>query len=109
MGAHPANLRAVRAQRLRDSTAPSHASPYPPENSCEAGAEIGYSPAPSHLQLLQLSPFRAATKSWRVRYCPEHRRFWAMYPNQDAIFERLETTKRFGLLSDYLVSWTGRP
>jgi hypothetical protein len=32
-----------------------------------------------------------------------------MYPNQDAIFERLETTKRFGLLADYLVSWTGRP
>ncbi|HEY7242362.1 MAG TPA: hypothetical protein VH678_00585 [Xanthobacteraceae bacterium] len=32
-----------------------------------------------------------------------------MYPNQDAILERLETTKRFGLLSDYLVSWTGRP
>jgi hypothetical protein len=31
-----------------------------------------------------------------------------MYPNQDAIFERLEATKRFGLLSDYLVSWTGR-
>jgi hypothetical protein len=31
-----------------------------------------------------------------------------MYPNQDAIFERLETTKRFGLLSDYLVSWTGQ-
>ena len=31
-----------------------------------------------------------------------------MYPNQDAIFERLETTKQFGLLSDYLVSWTGR-
>jgi hypothetical protein len=31
-----------------------------------------------------------------------------MYPNQDAIFERLETTKKFGLLSDYLVSWTGR-
>ena len=30
-----------------------------------------------------------------------------MYPNQDAIFERLETTKKFGLLSDYLVSWTG--
>jgi hypothetical protein len=30
-----------------------------------------------------------------------------MYPNQDAILERLETTKRFGLLSDYLVSWTG--
>jgi hypothetical protein len=28
-------------------------------------------------------------------------------PNQDAIFERLETTKQFGLLSDYLVSWTG--
>ena len=25
-----------------------------------------------------------------------------------AIFERLEATKRFGLLSDYLVSWTGR-
>ena len=31
-----------------------------------------------------------------------------MYPNRDAIFERLETTKQFGLLSDYLVSWTGR-
>ena len=31
-----------------------------------------------------------------------------MYPNQDAIFERLETTKQFGLLSEYLVSWTGR-
>ncbi|HEY1360924.1 MAG TPA: hypothetical protein VGF60_01700 [Xanthobacteraceae bacterium] len=31
-----------------------------------------------------------------------------MYPNRDAIFERLETTKRFGLLSDYLVSWSGR-
>jgi hypothetical protein len=31
-----------------------------------------------------------------------------MYPNQDAIFERLETTKKFGLLSDYLVSWSGR-
>jgi hypothetical protein len=30
-----------------------------------------------------------------------------MYPNQDAIFERLETTKKFGLLSDYLVSWSG--
>jgi hypothetical protein len=32
----------------------------------------------------------------------------AMYPNHDAIFERLETTKRLGLLSDYLVTWTGR-
>jgi hypothetical protein len=31
-----------------------------------------------------------------------------MYPNQDAIFERLEVTKKFGLVSDYLVSWTGR-
>jgi hypothetical protein len=31
-----------------------------------------------------------------------------MYPNQDAILERLEMTKRFGLLYDYLVSWTGR-
>jgi hypothetical protein len=31
-----------------------------------------------------------------------------MYPNQDEIFERLETTKKFGLLSDYLVSWNGR-
>ena len=27
-----------------------------------------------------------------------------MYPNWDAIFERLEATKQFGLLSDYLVS-----
>ena len=31
-----------------------------------------------------------------------------MYPNQDAIFERLEATKKIGLLSDYLVSWSGR-
>jgi hypothetical protein len=31
-----------------------------------------------------------------------------MYPNQDAIFDRLEATKQFGLLSDYLVSWSGR-
>ena len=31
-----------------------------------------------------------------------------MYPNWDPIFERLETTKQFGLLSDYLVSWSGR-
>ncbi len=30
-----------------------------------------------------------------------------MYPNQAAIFERLEATKKFGLLADYLVSWTG--
>ncbi len=28
-------------------------------------------------------------------------------PNQNAIFERLETTKKFGLLADYLVSWSG--
>jgi hypothetical protein len=31
-----------------------------------------------------------------------------MYPNQNAIFERLETTKQLGLLSDYLVSWSGQ-
>jgi hypothetical protein len=31
-----------------------------------------------------------------------------MYPHQAAIFERLETTKKFGLVSDYLVSWSGR-
>jgi hypothetical protein len=31
-----------------------------------------------------------------------------MHPNQNAIFERLEVTKKFGLVSDYLVSWTGR-
>jgi hypothetical protein len=31
-----------------------------------------------------------------------------MYHDQDAILERLEATKRFGLLSDYLLSWTGR-
>jgi hypothetical protein len=31
-----------------------------------------------------------------------------MYPNQDEIFERLERTKQLGLLSDYLVSWSGR-
>jgi hypothetical protein len=32
----------------------------------------------------------------------------AMYPNQAAIFERLEVTKKYGLVSDYLVSWSGR-
>jgi hypothetical protein len=31
-----------------------------------------------------------------------------MHPNQDVIFERLETTKQFGLVSDYLVSWSGQ-
>ena len=31
-----------------------------------------------------------------------------MCPDQDVIFERLEKTKRLGLLTDYLVSWTGR-
>lgn len=31
-----------------------------------------------------------------------------MFPNQNAIFERMELTKKFGLVSDYLVSWTGR-
>jgi hypothetical protein len=31
-----------------------------------------------------------------------------MYPNQDEIFERLETSKKYGLLSEYLVSWSGR-
>jgi hypothetical protein len=31
-----------------------------------------------------------------------------MYPNQAAIFERLEVTKKFGLVSDYFVSWNGR-
>jgi hypothetical protein len=28
--------------------------------------------------------------------------------NQKAIFERLETTKKYGLVSDYLVSFSGR-
>ena len=32
-----------------------------------------------------------------------------MHPHQDAIFERLEVTKKFGLVSDYFVSWSGRP
>jgi hypothetical protein len=31
-----------------------------------------------------------------------------MCPNQDAIFKRLETSKRLGFLSEYLVSWSGR-
>jgi hypothetical protein len=31
-----------------------------------------------------------------------------MFPNQNAIFERMELTKKFGLVSDYFVSWTGR-
>ncbi|MFL6799461.1 MAG: hypothetical protein ACJ8F3_18855 [Xanthobacteraceae bacterium] len=31
-----------------------------------------------------------------------------MYPNQDAILERLEINKQLGLFSDYLVSWSGR-
>ena len=34
--------------------------------------------------------------------------FLKMYPNQAVILERLETTKQFGLLSDYLVSWSGQ-
>jgi hypothetical protein len=31
----------------------------------------------------------------------------AGYPHQDAIFERLEVTKKYGLVSDYFVSWSG--
>jgi len=31
-----------------------------------------------------------------------------MHPNRVAIFERLEVTKKYGLVSDYLVSWSGR-
>ena len=31
-----------------------------------------------------------------------------MHPHQTAIFERLEVTKKYGLVSDYLVSWNGR-
>jgi hypothetical protein len=31
----------------------------------------------------------------------------SQYPNQAAIFERLEVTKKYGLVSDYLVSWSG--
>jgi hypothetical protein len=27
---------------------------------------------------------------------------------QEAIFERLETTKKFGLLSDFHITWSGR-
>jgi len=39
---------------------------------------------------------------------PENQWSTAMYPNQAEIFERLEVTKKYGLVSDYLVSWTGR-
>jgi hypothetical protein len=31
-----------------------------------------------------------------------------MHPHENAIFERLEVTKRYGLVSDYLVSFRGR-
>ena len=31
-----------------------------------------------------------------------------MHPDQNAIFERLEITKKYGLVTDYLVSWSGR-
>jgi len=31
----------------------------------------------------------------------------AVFQNQDAIVERLEASKEFGLVSDYLLSWTG--
>jgi hypothetical protein len=31
-----------------------------------------------------------------------------MDPRQDAILERLEITKKYGLVADYLVSWSGR-
>ena len=31
-----------------------------------------------------------------------------MFPNEKVIFERLELIKQFGLVSEYLVSWTGR-
>jgi len=31
----------------------------------------------------------------------------AIFINQDAIVQRLEASKEFGLVSDYLLSWTG--
>ena len=31
-----------------------------------------------------------------------------MPPHRDAILDRLEVTKKYGLVSDYLVSWSGR-
>jgi hypothetical protein len=31
-----------------------------------------------------------------------------MHPHENAIFERLEVTKRYGLVSEYLVSFRGR-
>jgi hypothetical protein len=31
-----------------------------------------------------------------------------MHEDESAIFERLEATKKFGLVSDYFVSWNGR-
>jgi hypothetical protein len=31
-----------------------------------------------------------------------------MHQNESAIVERLEATKKFGLVSDYLLSWNGR-
>ncbi len=30
-------------------------------------------------------------------------------PHEDAIFQRLEATKKHGLVSEYLLSWTGGP
>ena len=30
-------------------------------------------------------------------------------PDEDAIFKRLEATKQFGLVSEYLLSWSGGP
>jgi hypothetical protein len=44
---------------------------------------------------------------WRKALIMRTLEILAMHPNQGAIVERLETTKSFGLLSDYLVSWTG--
>jgi hypothetical protein len=31
------------------------------------------------------------------------------FPDEEAIFQRLEATKRCGLVSEYLLSWSGRP
>ena len=51
---------------------------------------------------------RRCSENLAMSAAPQRVESFGMYPNQDAIFERLETTKEFGLLSDYLVSWSGR-
>src|SRR3954453_12658432 len=112
MGAHPAHLRALWTQCFGDRPpaqhAPSHAATHPGQARAQVGSLYRHFPRSYCPKAGARTAYRSATKTEFGRYLSGSVGDLSMYPNQDAIFERLETTKKFGLLSDYLVSWVGR-